>query len=1629
MLGEATVMASHDENKSSWRQRFRKRWKTPKSFPPRSSRHAVSASTHPKEPIATPSPRVQPGPEEGFEPETKSDTASVPPEGSEPVSSWDEAYVLLKKEKPDLMSDYESLLSRVAAEDANDGENTIPQHDVPARRQKLQQIAKLSFEKMQEGKLHATFFGKKIALQEAIGTLGNGINWVQTYAKDALKDVPYAPAVMACTSLVLPLLTSPSRVDDENIKGLLYVTSQIQYYIGMERLLLDNCGNPDVETQLKEQVKGLYKLVIDYQIQSVMRFDRNPAKNYFRSVTDYDAWSDQLNTIKEEEKTIKMRFQVALSGLGVQKLNDLELEAGKSRETLEVVANYTRKIEKHLSDAEYRRCLNTLKATDPQLDKQRIEKLKGGLLRDSYNWVIENQEFRRWMDASSGELLWIKGDPGKGKTMLLCGIIDELSQVAAPGTNIAFFFCQASVETLDNYPAVLRGLISMLVKQQPSLMSHLSEASFDGHNAWLALQNTLTNILKDPTLQSTYLLIDGLDECVRDRQNLLDLLVEHSSAHENIKWIVSSRNWPGIEEDLHLAKKIKLHLELNEAVLSKAIQSFIEYRVQKLENRSNGSKGKTDIWISVKDHLVENANGTFLWVALVCEHLAKMFYWEVREKLRDFPPHLEKIYERMMSQIINSDKSEICKAILGVTTTVLRPITLDEMMVYVDIPGDDARALEDLVGLCGSFLSVQESTIFLIHQSAKDFIMGTASSEIFPHGKDMVHYGLFSRSLHLLRKNLRRDIYNLREPGYPIQQIPTRNPDPLRTARYACVYWVDHIVSCGNIEDIKKAIAEKGLVDSFLQQSYLHWLEAMSILKSIPSGISSMQKLEKFIQVFRDAIRFVQYTKVAIESSPLQVYCSSLIYSPMQSITRECYDDRQSIRDWIRKEPVVESCWSPCLQTLEGHTDVICSLAWSRDGSRLASGAYSSARIWDLDTSECSVILEDPKAFSFSMLDLWRGVIHIRWLDNNRVASMSRDAIKVWNPDTSQFVPIFEGNWYWVSSMAWSDDQSRLAFTTGGRILILNLDTKESRSMLDGHESEITSIAWSPCGSRLASGSKYGEAISVWNVRDMQCVFILEGRLNSICCSAWSPDGSRLAAGSLYPIVNVWDTQTRDCVLRKGHASRITSVAWSSDGSRLASGSTDETIRIWDVRTMDCVFILEGQFSVILCLAWSPDGSRLASASMDDNIKIWDTTSQFKSITRGHDGILESITWSHDGVQLVSLAEDRTVRVRNTTTGGQLSIFQGRPNIRHWHTDYIHKLVWSPDGNQLASGSGDGTVRVWNPTTGDQLSIFRDHINDIRDIAWSPDGRQLASASADSTIRVWNPTTGNQLSISGDHIKRITYIAWSPDGSQLASVALNGTAQVWNPTTRDQLSISGDGIKRATDIAWSPDGSQLASVALNGTAQVWKPTTSDHLSISGYGIKRITDIAWSPDGSQLASVALNGTVWVWNLTTESQLSSFEDNHWNDADYSSKVAWSPDGSQLASLSHSKVVVLDPASGQCISKFPVPTGDLLRFDSIDPNYLHTTLGTFDMRDLKRASRGSNDSNHVPKPHGYGLSEDLSWITYDGTKVLWLPPDHRPQNLSAVALSNLAVAIGCASGALEILEFSTLNPLSDL
>jgi hypothetical protein len=72
------------------------------------------------------------------------------------------------------------------------------------------------------------------------------------------------------------------------------------------------------------------------------------------------------------------------------------------------------------------RCMEDMQSINPRDDKKRIEETKGGLLANSYCWVLDNTAFRQWHEDKHSRLLWVKGDPSKGKTMLLCGVINEL---------------------------------------------------------------------------------------------------------------------------------------------------------------------------------------------------------------------------------------------------------------------------------------------------------------------------------------------------------------------------------------------------------------------------------------------------------------------------------------------------------------------------------------------------------------------------------------------------------------------------------------------------------------------------------------------------------------------------------------------------------------------------------------------------------------------------------------------------------------------------------------------------------------------------------------------------------------------------------------------------------------------------------------------------------------------------------------------------------------------------------------------------------------------------------------------------------------------------------------------------
>jgi hypothetical protein len=442
--------------------------------------------------------------------------------------------------------------------------------------------------------------------------------------------------------------------------------------------------------------------------------------------------------------------------------------------------------------------------------------------------------------------------------MLLCGIIDEMDSEKDTNALLSYFFCQATDPRIKSATAVVRGLISLLADQQPALREHVQEKYnvtgkelFEDTNAWVALSEIFTSILQDPRLESTYLIIDALDECVTGLPQLLQFIDKISPVCSRVKWIISSRNWPDIEEQLNISdKKVQLRLELNQDSISAAVSTYIEHKVGELAKRKRYNAKLENL---VRERLSLSADSTFLWVALALQELEKTDRKDTLERVGAFPHGLNRLYRQMMDQVGKLYNANLCKRILSLMVVIYRPITLRELLTLND-EHNKSHNLEDLtehiedleqtVGQCGSFLTIRESTIYFVHQSAKEFLLQKTSKELFPTGVEEVHYTIFSRSLLIMSQILRPDIYSLRIAGISIDQAQPPDPDPLAAVRYSCLYWVNHLLEYNVKKELMNDLKDSGSVHSFLRQSFLYWLEALSLMKCVSDGITVIRKLE-----------------------------------------------------------------------------------------------------------------------------------------------------------------------------------------------------------------------------------------------------------------------------------------------------------------------------------------------------------------------------------------------------------------------------------------------------------------------------------------------------------------------------------------------------------------------------------------------------------------------------------------------------------------------------------------------------------------------------------------------------------------------------------------------------------------
>ncbi|KKF97531.1 Vegetative incompatibility protein HET-E-1 [Ceratocystis platani] len=461
----------------------------------------------------------------------------------------------------------------------------------------------------------------------------------------AIRAAPEAAVIWAAVCLGIEVLKNPITEALENRQGIHTAATVLR-------------------DALEESITQLFQQLLSYQIRSICLYRRNKVVGFIRDMFLIDNWAGQVISIKEAEKAVQHdieQYNTQESQQQMQKLNDstaaMQANVANIHTAVQSLAEQQAKARE---DDKNNECLQNLCVTDPRMDKKNIENKKGGLLKDSYKWILEHQGFKKFKNEADSRILWIKGDPGKGKTMLLCGIINELEEDQS--TQIA------------------------------------------------------TAMLEDPSMKNAILIVDALDECVVDQKLLLDFITGSSA----VKWISS---------------------------VSLAVDFFMKYKVDQLVVKK---KYDDKVKMDVLEHLQSNANGTFLWVALVCQELSNSARWEAPAKLKSFPPGLDALYRRMLDEISKSSNAQLYKEIIAKVLIAYRPITLDELRVLVKALEDFNREdIEGVIASCGSLFTVHDNVVSFVHQSAKDYFLGEALDQVLPYGIPHQHQVILTLEGHV----------------------------------------------------------------------------------------------------------------------------------------------------------------------------------------------------------------------------------------------------------------------------------------------------------------------------------------------------------------------------------------------------------------------------------------------------------------------------------------------------------------------------------------------------------------------------------------------------------------------------------------------------------------------------------------------------------------------------------------------------------------------------------------------------------------------------------------------------------------------------------------------------------------
>ncbi|GES57152.1 Zinc finger, C2H2-type/integrase, DNA-binding protein [Aspergillus terreus] len=494
-----------------------------------------------------------------------------------------------------------------------------------------------------------------------------------------------------------------------------------------------------------------------------------------------------------------------------------------------------------------------LRPTPSSLDSEmRVEDLTRSNIVSEYGdtgrWLLNNPSFQRWFDRKFPEippLLWLRGIPGAGKTILASLIVEE-AQKLTPTPTVLFFYCKYQNPERDNFLALARSLLAQFLKQNPGLLLHFYQKCCNSGEALLTSQALARELLDlaFSNCNSAYIIIDGLDECERGERKSIT------------KWFRT------LVEDLPAEDPDRFHclfVSQDDGVARKDLSGIETVTIRVGDNQPDIHRYSLVEAGRLRERLAPFCFITFtVWINLA--QVTSMRQLNDELDINVFPKGIDEAYQRIMKRMEQQSSAVAMKdtlMLLGWLVCAKRPLKWHEIQglksINLDTQSVDFGREGFVVApkdLCGSLVEVRsDGTLEFVHLTTKLFL--AKAGHIDPAAEE------------IKLASLCIDYLNLPAFLSPPTEQGVLNGDYV-FMDYAVLYWIRHL-EAGAVRAEGKDQLMKDLAESLEIFIGLHWASPRATLEV-------SDRIHKRLQFFQDLSLYDKLAQTVV-SARKQLRC------------------------------------------------------------------------------------------------------------------------------------------------------------------------------------------------------------------------------------------------------------------------------------------------------------------------------------------------------------------------------------------------------------------------------------------------------------------------------------------------------------------------------------------------------------------------------------------------------------------------------------------------------------------------------------------------------------------------------------------------------------------------------------